>query len=93
MRSSYSDGPVFVSLSGVWFYSVRRSVVFSVAPDKFQTNTTNMATTDFLRILLDICLGAFAKLRKVALTFVMSVRLFVRNDSTLTGRFLIKLEI
>ena len=37
-------------------------------------------------------LGAFAKLRKATITFVMSVRLSTWNNSTPTGRILIKFD-
>ena len=38
-------------------------------------------------------LGAFAKLRKAAISFVMSVRLSAWNNSAPTGRIFIKFDI
>ena len=42
------------------------------------------------RILLNYRLGAFTKLRKATISFVMSVRLSSRNNSTRIGRILLK---
>jgi len=44
-------------------------------------------------VLLNYCLGAFTKLRKATISFVMSVRLSARNNSTRIGRILLKLDI
>ena len=41
----------------------------------------------------DALLGAFAKLRKATLSFVMSIRLFAWKNWALTGRILMKLGI
>jgi hypothetical protein len=38
-------------------------------------------------------LGMFAKLQKVTINFVMSVRLFACSDSNPTGRIVIKFDI
>jgi len=38
-------------------------------------------------------LGAFAILRKVTISFFMSVRLFARNNSAPTGRIFTKFDI
>jgi hypothetical protein len=38
-------------------------------------------------------LGAFAKLRKATVSFVMSVRLSARNESATTGRIVMKSDI
>ena len=40
-----------------------------------------------------VLLGVFAKLRKVTISFDMSVRLFARNNSAPTGRIFMKFDI
>jgi hypothetical protein len=49
-----------------------------------------LATTERVYIR---CLGAFAKLRKATIRFVMSVRLSTRSNSALTGRIFITVYI
>jgi len=44
-------------------------------------------------VSIHVILGAFAKLRKVTISFVTPVRLFAWNSSVPTGRIFMKVDI
>jgi hypothetical protein len=57
------------------------------------SNAYDIISKNLLAAYISIFLGAFAKLQKVNISFVMSIHLSVRNNPASNGWVLMKLDI